>query len=901
MPTTDDLRLNPDHLLARLTADQAKATRGKLKIFFGACPGVGKTYGMLSEARRLRDTGLDVVIGLVETHGRRDTAALIAGLECLPMQDIPYQGKTLHELDLQAALRRRPAVLLVDELAHSNAPGAQHPKRWQDVEELLAAGIDVYSTVNVQHLESLNDIVSGITGITVRETIPDHVFDEADDVVLVDLPPDDLLQRLKAGQVYLPEQAERAAANFFRKGNLLALRELALRRTADRVDDAMRAYRQRHVGAEVWRADESLLVCIGPQPGMEALVRSSARLAAQLNARWHAIYLETPEFERLADGGKQAIHKVLHLAETLGAETATPSANSTEEGVIRYARLHNLSRVVLGRRRNGPGRFWRRGLADRIAAAAPDLDIVWISRGKSDDDLASKRNAPLAGEKPEPRQLLLALLIPVASTLLALPVYHRFDIANIVMLFLIGVVAGALYLGRTAASLIAVLNVIAFDFFFVQPRFSFAVTDVQYLFMFLVMLVVGLVIGQLTARLRYQAQLAGLREQRATALYEMARELSSVLTNEGVANIAVRHVMRALQARSAVYVLDMNDELVQVVPDENPEASLRAADEAIARWVLDHGEAAGWGTNTLPATPQLYVPLRAPMRTRGVLVIASDRLEELGVPEQQRLLDTFAALMAIALERVHFVTVAQDTLVKIESERLRNTLLAALSHDLRTPLTTIVGLSERLGFQLAQLAPELKEQADTLGSQARGMVRLVHNLLDMARLESGELRLRPDWYSLQELVGSTLKLLGAHLDRHHLSLDVPADLPLVWCDGILIERVLVNLLENAAKYGQAPIEVNAQATDQALVLTVRDHGPGLPAALKGREHELFEKFTRGVAESAKTGVGLGLAICQAIVDAHRGHITAGNAAGGGAEFTVSLPRRPPPQALAEMA
>lgn len=879
-------RPDPDRLLAEVTAEREKAARGRLKIFFGACPGVGKTYAMLTEATRLREQGLDVAVAIVETHGRVDTAALTQGLEILHRRSVVHQGRPLEEMDLEAVLRRRPALVLVDELAHSNAPGSPHPKRWQDVEELLAAGINVYTTLNVQHLESLNDIVGRITGIQVRETLPDHVFDEADEIMLVDLPPDDLLQRLKAGQVYMGEQVERAAGNFFRKGNLMALRELALRRTAERVDHAMRAYRQKQPGAEVWPADESLLVCIGPQPGMDTLVRSCARLATQLNARWHALSLETPELQSLSEQDRKTIHDALHLAETLGAETAIQTAQSAAEGTIRYARQHNLSRVVLGRRRGGPGRWWRRSLADRIATEAPDLDIVWISRGK--ETLSSAPKAKDAARVVW-RPYLLAMLIPAVTTVLAMPVFRLFDIANIVMLFLVGVVAAAMRWGRGPAALVAVLNVAAFDFFFVQPRFSFAVTDVQYLFMFAVMLLVGLVIGQLTARLRFQAESAGLREQRATALYEMAREMSSTLTDDSVAEIATRHLSRVLQARAALYLLDLSDQLVLIHQDANPIAT----DDAIARWVLDHTEPAGWGTDTLPATPQLYMPLRAPMRTRGVLVIDSEQPENLRNPEQYRLLETFAALTAMAFERVHFVTVAQQTLVNIESERLRNTLLAALSHDLRTPLTTLVGISESMALDPALTSPALQAQAKTLAMQARGMARLVHNLLDMARLQSGELQLKPDWHSFEELAGSSLALIRRQLGEREVRLNLDPDLPLVWCDGILMERVLVNLLENAAKYTpvDASLGLDAWVEGESVCWRVWDNGPGFRVE---NPESLFGKFVRGQPESAVSGVGLGLAICRAILQAHGGSIRAFAHLPSGAAFECRVPRKEPP-------
>jgi two-component system sensor histidine kinase KdpD len=885
----EDRRPDPDALLAATQAQEAEARRGKLRIFFGASPGVGKTYDMLLEARRLRAEGLDVAVGVVETHGRSETAVLLEGLEVLPRMDVSYRGRKLMEFDLDGALKRRPAVLLVDELAHTNAPGCRHPKRWQDVEELLAAGIDVLTTVNVQHIESLNDIVGGITGIRVTETVPDHVFGKANEVVLVDLPPDDLLVRLREGKVYLPAQAERAIQNFFRKGNLIALRELALRQTADRVGDQVRAFRRAITEAQVWQTRDTLLACVGPSDVDEKVVRTAARLAAKLDSAWHAVYVETPALQRLPEAQRRAILKTLKLAQDLGAETATLTAPEAVEAVLDYARRNNLGRIVVGRSTRARARWpGRQPFSRRLGARSPDIDLIAVAR----EERPVRRGAGAAAEavrsEAERRERLLgygaSALTCVAITAAATPLRDRIDLANIVMLFLLGVVLVAYRFGRGPALLAAVLSVVSLDFFFVPPRFSFAVDDLQYVLTFAVMLIVGLATGHLTAGLRYQARVARYREERARSLYEMAKSLSSSLVEEQVVEISKKFLESSFQAKAAILLPDASDRL------QAPAAryATPAYDLAIAQWCYDKAAPAGAGTDTLPAAPQLYLPLKAPMRVRGVLVLDVGNPRLLMIPEQRRLLDTFGALIAIAIERIHFVSVAQETLLRMESERLRNTLLAALSHDLRTPLTALVGLAETLCLDLAAAQSQHADQASVIHEQALRTSRMVGNLLEMAKLQSGNLKPRKDWQSLEEIVGSALKALEAAFAEHSLKLDLPQDLPLVRCDAALIERVLVNLLENAAKYtppGTA-IGVTARSAEAAMRVEVWDDGPGLPP---GEERAIFERFARGQKESAIPGVGLGLAISQAIVEAHGGKIWAEHRVPRGARFLFTLP------------
>jgi two-component system sensor histidine kinase KdpD len=884
----DDHRPDPDALLAQTQAQAAEARRGKLKIFFGASPGVGKTYAMLSEARRLRAQGLDIVVGVVETHGRSETAVLLDGLEVLPRKAVDYRGRTLQEFDLDAGLKRHPAILLVDELAHTNAPGCRHPKRWQDVDELLAAGIDVLTTVNVQHIESLNDIVGGITGIRVTETVPDHVFDRANEVVLVDLTPDDLLVRLKEGKVYLPDQAERAIQNFFRKGNLIALRELALRQTADRVDDQMRAFRLTISEAQVWQTRDTLLACIGPSDVDEKVVRTAARLASKLEADWHAVYVETPSLQRLPEARRRAILKTLKLAQELGAETATISAQDAVEAVLDYARRHNLGRIVVGRSTRARWRLpGREPFSRRLGAHAPDIDLIAVAReeaGERRPDLAAHEADEDARAKPRWHGYLYAAFTCIGITLAATPLHHYLELANIVMLFLLGVMFIAYRFGRGPAALAALLNVAAFDFFFVPPRLTFAIADAQYLLTFAVLLIVGLVTGHLTAGLRYQLQVARSREVRARSLAELARSLSSALVDEQVLEMSAKFVKASFRAKAVILLPDLSDKL----QTPHAQGAIPAYDLAIAQWCYDKNAQAGTGTDTLPASPQLYLPLKAPMRVRGVLVIEPSNERQIMIPEQRRLLDTFAVLVAIALERIHFVSVAQDTLIKMESERLRNTLLAALSHDLRTPLTALVGLAETLSLDLAAAQSVHADRADIIREQALRTSRLVNNLLEMARLQSGDVKPHKDWQSLEEIVGSAVKGLEPALSEHPLRLDLPADLPLVKCDATLMERVLVNLLENAAKYTPpgTPIGVAAAKSGAVLRVEVWDEGPGLPT---GQERAIFAQFTRGERESVVPGVGLGLAICEAIVEEHGGKIWAENRSPHGARFIFTLP------------
>jgi two-component system sensor histidine kinase KdpD len=889
-----DQRPDPDALLDRLKADEAKAARGRLKIFFGASAGVGKTYAMLSAARAQAGQHADIVIGVVETHGRKETETLLEGLERLPLKSVPYRGRVLQEFDLDGALARRPSLILIDELAHSNAPGSRHPKRWHDVDELLGAGIDCWSTINVQHLEGLNDVVGGITGVRVWETVPDQVFDAADEVVLVDLSPEELLQRLKEGKVYLPHQAERAIQNFFRKGNLIALRELALRRTADRVDRQMLQYRRDQSVSPVWQTRESLLVCIGPGEGAERIIRSAARLAARLDVPWHALSIDTPALQRLSRRQRQRILKSIKLAQDMGAETATLSGSDPVATVIAYARDHNLFRVIVGRDHVRAWRPWYRSFADRIGKQAPDLEVIQVARGEPQERKPSDERTDeswFARLRAPWQSYAMSAVICALAAALAAPLHSVFELTNIAMLFLLAVVVVAVRYGFGPSVMAAFLTVAAFDFFHVQPRLSFSVSDVQYLLTFVVMLVVALVTATLTTGAKYQARVASLREQRVRALYELSRDLSGALMPEQIAEISQRFDETEFGAKSAILLADEHHRLGD--PVATPTGGL-ALDIGIGQWALDHAADAGAGTDTLPGSPIRYVPLTAPMRTRGVLALELRNPSRLMLPEQGRLLDTFARLIAISLERIHYVDIARITTVQMESERLRSSLLSAISHDLRTPLATLVGLADSIAMTVPPPTGRQSEIAASLREEALRMNSLVNNLLDMARLQSGAVRLNQQWQPLEEVVGSALKAVASTIAGRAVSIDLPPDLPLLEFDAVLMERVLVNLLENAAKYTPAgsPIGIGAApGAGDVVRIWVEDHGPGLPP---GKEEEMFKKFERGRSESATPGVGLGLAICRAICAAHGGTIQAENRRGSGARFVFCLPRGNPP-------
>ncbi|PHM74754.1 two-component system sensor histidine kinase KdpD [Xenorhabdus kozodoii] len=899
MEQNEPQRPDPDELLTLAN----EKPRGKLKIFFGACAGVGKTYAMLQEAQRLLAQGLDVIVGVVETHDRQETAALLKGLPQLPAKSFRHNERRIAAFDIDAALARHPAIILMDELAFSNPKGCRHPKRWQDVEELLEAGIDVLTTVNVQHLESLNDVVGGITGIRVRETVPDHIFDQADDVVLVDLPPDDLRQRLNDGKVYISGQAERAIEHFFRKGNLIALRELALRRTADRVDEQMRAFRDTQGGEPVWHTQENLLLCIGYNAGNEKLIRKAARLAAKLNCIWHAVYVETPKLHRLPESKRRTILQALKLAQDLGAETAILSDPHEEKAILRYAREHNLGKILIGRYYNPYvnlfGFKWYRDFSERLGKLGPDLDLIIVAlEDKKHGDKESKDSRTFNDKWRVPIQgFLMAIALCVLITLFSRTFLLTLDKANLVALYLLGVVIIALFYGRWPSVFAAFVNVISFDLFFVQPHWSLEVKNMQYLLTLIVMLIVGAVVGNLTAGIRYQAKVARYREQRTRHLYEITRTLSKALNEEDVARISYHFLANSFQANSfqaktGLLLPDSDHNLYQVKTHNGGQMQI---DEAIAKWCFEKKQPAGAGTDTLPGVPYQLLPIATPSQVFAVLAIEPPNQRQLLVPEQQRLLQTFTGLIANALERLYLARSAESAKLETEREQLRNSLLAALSHNLLTPLTVLFGQAEILMLDLSAENSPHTQQVNQIRQQILSTSRLVNNLLDMSRLQSGGIQLNFEWYSLAEIVGNALRALEHTLNRYTVELALPDDL-LLHCDATLLERVFINLLENAIKYTseQTPLGIRAtikKKSDQKQVhIEIWDAGTGIP---KGQEKFIFDKFSRASKETSIVGVGLGLAICRSIIEIHGGKIWAANNKKGGASFHFLLPLEDP--------
>jgi len=878
-------RPDPEVLLARAKDEEARKTRGRLKLFFGAAAGVGKTYAMLEAARELEADGVDVVVGYVETHGRAETEALLDGLEILPPRLVPYRGTTLKEFDLDAALVRRPTVILVDELAHSNTEGSRHAKRWQDVLELLDAGINAYTTINVQHLESLNDLVAKITGVVVRETVPDSVLERADEIELVDLPPDELIQRLQEGKVYVPQQAQEAMRSFFRKGNLIALRELALRRTADRVDAQMQAYMRDHAIAKTWPVAERVLVCISPSPQAVQLVRAGRRLATRLGAEWVVAFVETPAAAKMAQPDRDRVVQTLRLAEQLGAETVTLSGPTMSEELLAYARARNVSKIVIGK----PVRsLWKRivlgSIVDALVRGSGEIDIYVVSGEK---EVAAPKPARRRPERADWPGYAEALVVVAASSGIAWLMFPYFGLSNLIMVYLLGVVAVAARRGRGPTVLTSVLSVATFDFFFVPPFFSFAVSDTQYLVTFAVMLVVALVISGLTVRIRAQADAARHRERRTAALYGMSRELANTRGVDSLLAIAVRHIVEVFPAEVSVLLPDATGRLAA---RSVPAATLGTdtAEQAVAQWVFEHRELAGRGTATLPGAAALHVPLIGSRGAVGVLGVKPAEAHVFDSPEQLHLLETFANQTALAIERAALAEEAQASQLRMETERLRNSLLSSVSHDLRTPLATITGAATTILEAESPLDQRTQhELLESIRDEADRLNRLVHNLLEMTRLESGALELRREWHSLEEVVGAALSRLAKGLGSRRVTLSIPPDLPLVSIDDVLIEQVFVNLLDNALKYTppDSAIRIIVTATDQSITAEVADHGPGLP---KGQEARVFDKFYRAAADGRR-GAGLGLAICRGIILAHDGRIWAHNLPEGGVAFLFTLP------------
>lgn len=832
-------RPNPDALLALQPTG-----KGRLKVFLGYCAGVGKTWAMLSAAHAEKDA----VVAYVETHGRAETDRLLEGLELVPMREVEYHNVNLREMDLDAVLARKPQLALVDELAHTNAPGSRHAKRYQDVLELLDAGIDVFTTVNIQHLESLNDVVARITGTRVRETVPDSVLERADSVALVDLPPEDLLERLQQGRVYVPAQAQRATENFFRVGNLSALRELALRQTAAQVDGQMRSYMRSRSIPGPWPVRDRLLVAVGPSPYSERLVRSTHRLASAMEAEWIALFVDTGS--DFTGQERTRVSRTLRLVETLGGTTAQTAGVNVAEAVLAYAREHNVTTVVAGkplRRR----RWGRESLMDELIRLAGDLDVFVLS---ADTTRQSAPRRPLPGSPP--RNYLAAVLMVLAATLLCSPLSFYLQPVNLVMPFLGAVVLTAYGWGRGPSLLASVLSVLSFDFFFVPPYLTFAVSDGEYVLTFLGLLVVGLVVSTLTSRARDQARAANRREEQTAALYDLSRDLGQAQELSEIRRVVELHVGRQTGCRVWLILAD------QVEP------TLDSHQRAVADWTFRHGREAGLGTQTLPSATVLALPVGK----EGVLCLA-------GAVEDKTLVRAMLSQAALALERSRLVENARQAERVRTHETLQTALLNSVSHDLRIPLVSITGALSALSEEGVYQDPETRRNLlENARSEADRLNRLVGNLLQVTRLESGFLELHREPCDLVDLISTTLPVLGLP-ERRPVRLDLPDGLPMVSADYLLVQQVLVNLLDNALKYSTGEIEVGATMEGEVWVA---DRGIGVPPG-----EPIFDKFYR-VRGTGAPGTGLGLSICKGLVEAHGGTLRVEAREGGGSIFRFNL-------------
>ncbi|HSA21199.1 MAG TPA: sensor histidine kinase KdpD, partial [Myxococcota bacterium] len=845
----------------------------------------------------LKAQGIDVVVGCVETHGRPETAQLLDGLEVLPRREIDHRGTALAEFDLERALARRPGVLLLDELAHTNAPGCLHEKRWQDAMELLEAGIEVHTTLNVQHVESLNDVVSQITFVRVRETVPDSVLERADELELVDLPPDELIGRLHAGKVYVPEQARQAVEHFFRRGNLLALRELTLRRAAERLDVDVRAYRQEHGIRTSWPTAERILVCVGASPSSPRILRGARRMAAGLRASWVAAYVDAPDAHRATKVDRERLRSHLRLAESLGAEVVRLVGAHVSEEILRYAREHDITRIVIGKPTHARWRDLIKGsLVNRLIRESGEIEVNFIG-----GDEAPVSAAP----KPEPRKrgiswngVGLAGLLVTLATGLGVPLRPYLAQADLVAIFLLIIMLVAFRHGRTPSLVAAGLSVAAFDFFFVPPFYTFNVEDGRHLLTFSMMFGVGLAISSLTSRLRGQERGARIRESRTSALYSLSRELAAAQDEGRAAEVTARHAAEVFGGEAVVLLAD-GEGALDVRGASRPGLALSDEELAAARWACGHGRPAGRGTDTLPGARVTCVPLQAGAATLGALGVITPSLELLDL-EHREFLDAFVRQAALALERARFVRDAEAAALRIRTEEMRSALLSTVSHDLRTPLGAITGAGTALRDDGGRLGPEQRaELLDTVCIEAERMERLVGNTLDMMRLEAGGLVPRREWVPLEETVGSALSRLETRLGSRAVAIDLPEALPLLSVDPVLFEQVFVNLFENVLRHAgpDSPLEIAAREQGGTVEIEVADRGPGLPA---GAEQLVFDKFYRGPRVRAG-GVGLGLSICKGILQAHGGTITAENRPGGGARFRIALPAQAAPPTLEPQA
>jgi len=895
MPDTDrEDRPSPDALLAEAQGE----SRGRLKIFLGAAPGVGKTYAMLEAAHERKREGIDVVIGVVETHGRKETERLVADLELVQPKTVDYRGRVFNEMDLDAILKRRPKWVLVDELAHTNIPGSRHVKRYQDVEELLEAGINVYSTLNIQHLESLNDVIERIAGIKVRETLPDSVLGTANEIELIDLPPEDLLKRLAEGKVYVPEQARRAAQNFFSPGNLTALREMALRHAAERVDAQMVNYMKAHAIAGPWPARDRILVCVGDDMGSARMIRTAKRVAERRNAPWVAVYVETHRHLGLSEEERDRIDRTLRLAQQLGAETVTLQGEDVAGEVLNYARENNCTQLVVGRsRRKG----WRRLFADSITAKmlaqGGAFDVLLVG-GEDSEVPASGLRTKKPDEKINWSAYLLAFLGVGVATGVSFFIYQYMALANVSVCFLVAVMLVAMKLGRGPGIFASVTSFLSFNYFFVEPRFSLTIDDPQFILTIFFFLIAAIFVSNLASRVQQQMDAAKVSGRRTANLYEFSRKIAAAATRDDVLWAVVHHVAATIHGKSLV--LQPEDGRLSIAAGYPPEDQIGDKDAAAADWAWTNGRPAGRGSTTLPTSDWLFLPLRTARGPVGVIGIQMEGQDFLG-PEDSRLLETLADQAAVAMERTSLVADVEAARVSAETERLRSALLSSLSHDLRTPLVSILGAATSLiKYEQDLSANDRSELAHTIQEEAERLNRFVQNLLDMTRLGSGSMKPNADWADLNDIIRAAVTRAEKLLKRRQVKIDIDAGIPLLHVDSVLVQQVFFNLLDNACKYSPpgSMITIWARAKDDQVLIEVCDQGAGIPEADREKVFDMFYRVQAADKQSA--GTGLGLAICRGIVEAHGGSIKAEPGLNGaGTCVVITLPKREMP-ALTEM-
>lgn len=893
-------RPSPEALLE--AARREESASGKLKIFVGAAPGVGKTYEMLQSAHARRKAGIDVVVGFVETHGRAETEALVRGLEVIPRKKFDYRGQTVEEMDLDAVIARRPKIALVDELAHTNAAGSRHPKRYLDVEELLSHGIDVYTAVNIQHIESLNDVVAQITHVRVRETVPDSIVDRADAIELIDLTPDDLIQRLKEGKVYVPRQAERALEHYFSPGNLTALRELALRRTAERVDDQLLTHMQANAIAGPWAAGERILVCVSEDPRAAGLVRYTKRLADRLHAPFTAISIETRRSLQLSDEERDRLADTLRLAEALGGEALTIPAvdRRIADDVISFAQGNNVTQIVIGKSTRSRWFEMTRGsVVHDLVRRAGNISVHVIPG----DELASEpppKTAVQTAARTEPFDALpylKALGITALGLVAATAIKPYFGVENVDLMFLTAVVAVAVRYGLWPSLLASVAASLAYNFFFLPPVYTFTITDPTNVAAFFFFMLIAFVVSNVAGRVRTQADTAIGRIRTTEQLYAFSRKLAGTATLDDVLWATAYQIALMLKVR--VVLLLPEDGLLTVKSGYPPEDQLDQADLAAANWAWSNDRPAGRGSDTLPGAKRLFLPMRTGRGPIGVIGIDNDRTGPLLTPDQRRLLDALVDQGALAIERVLLVEDMDRVKRTIESERLRSALLTSISHDLKTPLASVLGAASTMRDLASALSDtEKRDLLATVIDESERLNRFIANLLDMTKLESGAIVPNTALHDLGEIAGSALRRAAKILIAHKVELVLAADLPMLQLDAVLFEQVLFNLLDNAAKYSppDTTISIKGQRDRDHVVLQIADEGDGIPP---DELESVFDKFYRAQkGDHVRPGTGLGLAISRGFVEAMRGTISAANRGDrSGAILTIRLPIPAQTQAL----